>query len=81
MEDFFKKLDILEKNIKSLTIRIDELLKENMRLRNENKIFIEKERNYISMLKKLREMEQEKAFLIKKLEKLKEMIDNEIEHL
>jgi uncharacterized protein (UPF0305 family) len=81
MDNLIKKLEFLEKNIKVLTNKMDELVKENLQLREKNRLLSEKEKNYLRIIQEYKDRAEERSFLLKKLERISNLIEKEINNL
>jgi uncharacterized protein (UPF0305 family) len=81
MDNLIKKLEFLEKNIKVLTNKMDELIKENLQLREKNRLLSEKEKNYLRIIQEYKDKAEERSFLLKKLERISNLIEKEINNL
>jgi tRNA threonylcarbamoyladenosine modification (KEOPS) complex Cgi121 subunit len=81
MDNLIKKLEVLEKNIKVLTNKMDELIKENLQLRERNRLLSEKEKNYLRIIQEYKNRAEERSFLLKKLERISNLIEKEINNL
>jgi len=81
MDNLIKKLEVLEKNIKVLTNKMDELIKENLQLRERNRLLSEKEKNYLRIIQEYKDRAEERSFLLKKLERISNLIEKEINNL
>ena len=81
MDNLIKKLEVLEKSIKVLTNKMDELVKENLQLREKNRLLSEKEKNYLRIIQEYKDRAEERSFLLKKLERISNLIEKEINNL
>lgn len=73
-----RKFDILEKNIFKMATKIEELYNENINLKNKLRVLEEREKYLVEQVNKLRCSRDIKGFVVKRLTKISNIIEKEI---